>query len=215
MIEKNRSLVFGVLIIILGIVLLLHNTRIIPSSDDFFGGIFFLVVSFICFRFFKQNPRNWWIVIPALFCLLFAISLLFKNFYFYRDDLLGVAIFWCAAFAFGYIYYRDKKKWWGIIPSGTCFTLGTVVLLDVLDLTRPDFGGIVFFLGIGLTFIYLWTQANSVNKLKWAIYPAVGCLVLALFLYIESATRHGFDLFFSILLILIGLYFIIRPYKKK
>jgi len=213
--EKNRSLVFGITVIILGFVLLLHNTGIIPSSENFLGGIFFLMAAFICFRIYKNNPKNWWIVIPALFCLLFGITLVLKNFYFYKDDLLGVAIFWCAALAFGYIFFRDKKKWWAVIPSGACFTLGTIVLLDTLNLTRSDYGGIVFFLGIGLTFLYLYTLANSVNKLKWTIYPAVSCLLLALFLFVEIATRYGFDLFFSIILICIGLYFIIRPYKKR
>ena len=213
--EKNRSLVFGITVIILGFILLLHNTGIIPSSENLFGGIFFLVAAFICFRVFKQNPKNWWLIIPALFCLLFGIALILKNFYFYKDDLMGVAIFWCAALAFGYIFYRDKKKWWAVIPSGACFTLGTVVFLDVMNLTRSDFGGIVFFLGMGLTFLYLWTQANRANKLKWAIYPAVSCLLLSLFLFIEIATLYGFDLFFSIILICVGLYFIIKPYKKK
>ncbi|MBN2410342.1 hypothetical protein JXQ31_01545 [candidate division KSB1 bacterium] len=213
--EKDRSLVFGMTIIILGMILLFHNTRIIPSFENFFGGIFFLLAAFICFHFYKQNSKNWWALIPALFFFLFGVALIFKNFYFFRDDLIGITIFWCAALVFGYIFYRDKKKWWAVIPSGGFFTLGTVVFLDVLDLVRSGFDGVVFFLGTGLTFLYLWTLANNVNKLKWAIYPAVACLLLSVFLFVETTTRHGFDLLISIILICIGLYFIIRPSKKK
>ncbi len=213
--EKDRSLVFGIIVIMLGMILLIHNTGIMPSFENFFGGIFFLLAAFICFYFYKQKPKNWWVIVPALFFLLFGVALIFKNFYFFRDDLLGAAIFWCAAAAFGYIFYRDNKKWWAVIPSGVCFTLGTVVLLNVWDLVRFGLDGVVFFLGTGLTFLYLRTLANSVNKLKWAIYPAVGCLLLSVFLFVETATRHGFDLFISVILLCFGLYFIIKPFKKK
>lgn len=214
MVEKKRSLIPGFIIVALGVVLLLYNMRVIPHLEELLGGLFFLAIAYICLRIFKNRPRQIWALLVGMFSFFLGVVLLCKTVNLLRGDLLGAVFFWCIAFAFACIFYQDKQKWWSIIPAGTCITLGAIALLDALKVTPGDYNGVVFFLGIGLTFVYLWTLANAANKLRWARFPAIACLFMAIYIYFEIVAHVGFDVLVAGALILAGLFFIVRAFKR-
>ncbi|HPG39347.1 MAG TPA: hypothetical protein PLP19_01225 [bacterium] len=215
MTEKKRSFIPGLVIILLGIVLLLHNLHIISQLEEFIGGLFFLTIAYFCLQVVKRNPRHVWSLLVGIFCFIFGIALLCKAINLLRGDLIGAAFFWGIAVALSYIYYRDQQKWWSIIPAGTCVTLGAIALLDALDITPADYNGVVFFLGMGLTFVFLWTLANDANKLKWARFPAISCLLLSLYIYIDQVITIGIDSLAAGLLILAGVFIVFRACKRR
>ncbi len=213
--DKKRGLYLGAAIVVFGFILLMNNIGILDNADDFLGGVFFLLLSFMFFHVYRQKNGNWWAIIPSLFLFIFGVSMLFKDFSFFPEEIIGIAFLWAGALIFGMVYYRNHDHWWAIIPAGTMLTVGTIVLVEEFNLmTNGDIGGVVFFLGVGLTFFYLYSLASEQYRLKWAIFPAAGCLLLAIVVYAESVSWLRADMIIPILLIGIGVFIVIKAGKS-
>ena len=213
--EKKKGLFFGIIVILFGVSLLLNNFGMLPNADDFIGGMIFILLGVIFYQIMRNRTENWWAGIPAIFLTLFGLALVFKNFYFFPDDILGVIFMWCASAAFGYVFYKNNRHWWAIIPAGACITLGTVILVETMNLASDsDLGGVILFLGMGLTFLYLYFL-DLEKRLNWAIYPAIGCFLMTAIVYIESVDWLRFDLVLPALLVIIGVFIIFRAGKQR
>ncbi|NIA30492.1 MAG: hypothetical protein GWP06_11350 [Actinobacteria bacterium] len=213
MTEKNKNMLIGILIIFIGILALLINMNVIPNAQDFVGGMFFLIVAYLFYRLY-QKKRVWWPLLLALFFACIGVVLVIQNFVYVPDNIIGAAFFWCGAVVFAYLYVKNKRRWWALLSAGTCVTLGTIVLIDAFHLLSGDQDGVVFFLGLGLSFMLLYLQRNSENKLDWAIYPGAASLLLALFLYFQNVDWMSGDYFLPIVLILVGGFLIFRASRR-
>ena len=213
MTEKNKNMLIGILIIFIGILALLINMNVIPNAENFVGGVFFLIVAYLFYRLY-QKKRVWWPLLPALFFACIGVVLVIQNFVYVPDDIIGTAFFWCGAVVFGYLYAKNNRKWWALLTAGGCVTLGTIVLVDAFHLLAGDQDGVVFFVGLGLTFVLLYMQRNAENKLGWAIYPGVGSLLLAFFIYFQNAAWINGDFILPIVFILVGGYLIFHASKR-
>jgi hypothetical protein len=74
------------------------------------------------------------------------------------------------------VYFRQPDHWWAIIPGGVLLTLGFASALSEA-FAIVETGG-VFFVGLGLTFLFVALLA----KMKWAYIPATVLLMLGFFL---------------------------------
>jgi hypothetical protein len=96
---------------------------------------------------------------------------------------------------FATVYVSNKTRWWALIPAGALLTLALIAWLSAI---RPGLDmGWLFFLGIAITFAVLFL----VSKKRWAIYPALGSLVLVLFIFLSSQTG---SIVISLALVTIG-----------
>lgn len=120
------------------------------------------------------------------------------------DALVGVALFWGSAFLFARIYLRDDRKWWAVIPAGILFVLGALVIIDAFTLLSSGYQGTVFCLGLALTFLYLWMQRNSNNKLHWAVYPALALTILTILIFAHQLKRLDSSMLVASAIILLG-----------
>ena len=90
----------------------------------------------------------------------------------------------------------SKKHWWAIIPGGIFATIGLVAALDILvpheeypalqGMLTWGFYNWVLFLGLATTFAVLWLLRKTLPT-RWAIYPGVGFLAMAVLFIIEGA----------------------------
>jgi peptidoglycan/LPS O-acetylase OafA/YrhL len=71
-----------------------------------------------------------------------------------------------------------------VIPGGVLLTLAGVFLLPEDD----RFVGVLFFLGLALTFGLVYLLPKPAGRLTWALYPA-GVLVLVAILILLGATN--------------------------
>ncbi|MCD6520266.1 MAG: hypothetical protein J7M05_10140, partial [Anaerolineae bacterium] len=63
-------------------------------------------------------------------------------------------------------------------PAGSLFSLSLVALVDELF---PSFeGGTILFGGMGVTFLILALFPRGGKRQLWAIFPAIGCFLVAL-----------------------------------
>ncbi len=92
-------------------------------------------------------------------------------------DLAGVAALGFPALAFGVVYLlRPSRTWWAIIPGGI---LASVALLVLFETIFPGWGGVaVMFLGFAATFTVLYLLPATRGGQRWALYPAIGWIVL-------------------------------------
>ncbi len=208
----NAKLVGGVALIFLGGILLLQNNGFLHPGDLIWG-LIFLFGGILLISLFMNNRGNWWLLIPGYIFL--GISCLFILGFFFpqTEEVIGGSIFLAAiGLAFINIYIVEKQNWWAIIPAGVLLTISIVVGLDYW-LKDIEVGGILFF-GMGITFAALpLLPIPQKTEMKWAWIPAGVLFMIGL---IIIGISHGvIQIIGSFLLILLGIFFIIRTFRKK
>ena len=178
-------LLWGILLILAGVVFLLQNLGIIQIAGLFWA--LMLTLAGLFFLFVYINDRtNWWGLIPG-FVLLGVASLLYLDYFSPQlaNALGGSLVLGGVGIAFLAVYLADRRNWWAIIPMGVMLTLTAVTALDQLGVVAS--GGI-FFLGLGLTFILVALLPSPAGRMTWAWIPAAALLVMG-FLLTASASN--------------------------
>ena len=212
--RTNRRIVGG-MIILVGVLALLINADILSGVEDLLGGFLLLLGALFFFNLYNRDHSKWWPLLPGAILAVLGIGIIFDNYVPHASHLLGAAFMYTIFAVFAYIFTRDRKSWWAVLPAGVCFTLGTVALVDSLNMLGPRLHGVVFFLGIGLTFLYLWSLRHEIKNLEWAIWPAGVLLALALFVYANQARWLEEEYMFPLLVILVGVIIIVYGARKK
>ena len=184
MIRYNNRLVWGVIMVVAGILFLLQNVGLLP-----FGGAIWAVLlalgGAVFMGVFLQNRANWWAVVPGLTLLgiggVIALAIVAPT---QVGPWIGAGFLFIIALAFWVVYYLNRSNWWAIIPAGVLTTLALVAGLSNL------FGGVLlgglFFVGLGLTFALVGVVPTSMGRMQWAFIPA-GILLLMGLLVTASA----------------------------
>ncbi|MBN1479705.1 hypothetical protein EH223_17490 [candidate division KSB1 bacterium] len=213
--NQKSGAYIGAIIIIIGVLALLMNINILENFDNLFGGVLLLAGALVFFSLYHRNRAQWWPLLPGTVFAVLGVGVFLDTFIPFASDLLGAAFMYAIFAVFGFVFNRDRASWWAIIPAGVFFTLGTIVLVDSLDLLDSDLNGVVFFLGLGLTFFYLWSLRHEIKNLDWAIWPAGVLLALALFVYLNQVRWMREELIFPLLIILVGVIIIVLGTRKK
>lgn len=217
--RQKQGILIGSLIVLVGILTLLMNLDVFPRFGDFMWGIVLLMVALFFFNIYWKNRPQWWALLPTAVFAAIGIGLVLKSLIWLPGEIIGFLLFFLTGGVFAFLYIRDPNEWWPVIPAGALFSLATIVLIDGFRLLDSDYQGVIFLFGLGLTFIYLWSQRTLENKLFWALYPGAVLLILSVLVYTEEARWLGSDYVFPILLIMTGLFFIatslLKPRKTK
>ena len=165
---KDRNYTIGWILVILGGLALLSNFGIFQGMSHLVGALFFAFLGGLALRHYQRKHRTGSLVGAfVLFGLAAAAAVSGALSGFFFLGLIGAG--------FGAIYYTDRERWWAIIPAGTLLSLAVVAALDEL---APRYeSGSVLFLGLAATFLLL-TRLPEDPK-RWAIYPAIAFVVLA------------------------------------
>lgn len=204
----NLRMLWGVLLILAGILFLAQNFEIIPSAWGIIWGIFFGLAGAAFLYAYTTDHSQWWALIPGmalvgLMLLVFGDSLFPK-----MTNYLGGSIFLGAiAFSFWAIYLVNREMWWAVIPAGALTTLALVAGID--PFVRDS--GWIFLVGLGLTFAIVGILPAPTGRMTWAFIPAGILLVLGLFT--SAALMNYLDYAWPIALILLGGYFIFRTFR--
>ncbi len=212
--EKN-NLYIGAIIILIGVLILLSNINILHDLDDLFGGAFLLLLSFLFFNVYNRDRSKWWPLLPATVLAVLGAGVVLQSFLPFASDLIGAAFMFSVFSVFAYVYSRQPSQWWAVIPPGTAFTLGVIVLVDEINVMSSEMGGVVFFLGLGLTFYYLWSLRSDNANLNWAVWPASVLMILAIITYVDQATWLNDEFIFPLLLVLAGVMIIASGMRKN
>ncbi len=139
--------------------------------------------------YFLDRAKNWWALIPAgVMALLTFVLLVVENL---GGEVVGSALFFILAAAFGMVYY-NRRFLWAAIVAYVMFVLGFMPLMATGS--RPELAGIVMLFAIALPFFSIYFR--SPHEKYWAIIPA-GILattgLLAAFVLIPGLPGPGYD----------------------
>ena len=208
----NHRLLWGIVLVIAGVLFLVENLGILPygGTDVVRGAIWAVLCALSGAAFmgaFLQNRTQWWTLFPGLTLLgvagVIALSVVAPS---VAGAWIGAGFLVLVAIAFWTVYYLNRSYWWAIIPAGVLTTLA------VVSGSTPWLSGIasggLFFLGLGLTFAMVGTVKTSVGRMQWAFIPA-GILFLMGVLVTLSATSLA-NYVVPVVLVCLGAYFVWR-----
>ncbi len=214
MAKDQSRLWLGVILIVLGALFLLHESRFFYVQEETIISIVFALGGLALLNNYRQTRDNWKLILGG--ALLFIGFVIFNaGMGLIDDDFIGVFFLWAIALAFLSVYVKNPKIWWPIIPGGVLLTIGTMVAIEQVWWSLGDLNGVFFFVGIGATFGYLYKIRNEENKLAWAKWPAVAALALSVVVFAGETFRNAEDYIFPILLIGVGLFLIARNLKRE
>ena len=207
----ESRMLWGILLILGGILFLLDNLGII-TFGGLIWGVIFALAGLVFLSVFITNREHWWALIPGFVLLgIGAIILLDTYTPGGAGELAGVIFLGGIGLAFLLVYLVNRENWWAIIPAGVMATLAVVAGLSQV-LTGFETGGI-FFLGLGLTFALVAILPTPEGQMRWAFIPA-GILLL-MGLLITAAMTSLLGILWPFALILIGLFFIWRAFVAR
>ena len=207
--SKQMSLVWGVLLVVVGLLFLAQNLGLgglLWSGLWAFmfgdGGLAFLYV------FATDYRERWWAVIPG-FALLAIGGLIGMEILFPRlGDLIGGSFFLgMLGLSFLIVYVVHREHWWAVIPAGVLLTLSVVAGVDQLDIRWID-SGAIFFFGLGATFVIVSVLPTPQGPMRWALIPAGVMVILGSIVAAQGASLTRY--LFPLALIVGGAYLLIR-----
>lgn len=213
--NKIHRAIPGALLVLLGTILLFGNLDLLENADNIFWALVFLSAGVYCGFIFLSKREKWGLLALTFIFLFIGIAIIIEFIHFIPDDLIGTILFWGLAAVFIYVGQRDEKYWWAFLVAGLMLVLGCIVVTETFNLLNSEQTGFVFFLGLGLTFSYLWIIRSSQNNLYWTKYPAFICFIIAFLILITTASSVVSELVFPALLILLGAYLISRSITRK
>jgi len=167
------------------------------------------------------SRKNQWAILPAgLFAtigLVTTLEILIR-----QSEVTGPVFMFLLAATFLVFAILSKKNWWAIIPGGIFASIGLVAALDILvpHEEYPRIQGMltwgyytwVLLLGLATTFGILWLLRKTLPT-RWAIYPAVGFLTMAVLFIIEGA--HFSEYWLATTLLVCGVMLLLAALTRK
>jgi len=203
--------------LIVFISIFIDKFRFIPNG--FIGaGTVWLVALVFFIVYFKDRSQKWALLLTSVLgaagmIIFFAVFI--SETRILPESFIGTAVLWIIAAVFLGVYVRNRENWWAIIPAGVLTSIGFTVLADEVWYFYGETVAFILFLGFALTFLILYVLRNEQNQLEWAKYPAIVLGVFSFFLLFVNPHNRVGDVVFPILVILVGLYMVIRNYQTK
>lgn len=203
---------FGILLVLSGLLLLLQNLGVFSLAWGVFWAVMFLAGGLAFLGFFMERPANWWALIPGFTLLSLGILIILDTVAPWVGRSWGGSIFLGGiGLSFWLIFLVDRKNWWAIIPGGVLVTLAAVAGLSPV-VSGPASGG-VFFMGLGLTFALVYLLTLPRERMTWALIPAAVLLLLGAFT--TASAIRVFAYLWPALIILAGVYLIFRALQSN
>jgi len=206
--NNTGTLIWGSLLVILGLVFLAQNLNILGPVRDFvwimlfsLGGAAFL------FAYLTEPDGRWWAVIPSLALLGLSGLLLMSALGGVFASTVGPALFLLSlSLAFWVIFFTRRTFWWAIIPGGVLASVSSVVFFEGINVPF-DTGGLML-LGLAVTFLLVSFTENHSRRNMWALIPAGVLAVIGLSILLASMSILGYV--WPLALVAVGAYFVLR-----
>ena len=207
----GSRILWGSLLILVGIVFLIQNIFQFDIGPFFWGFIFALGGLFFV-SIYNSQRSNWWALIPGFILLGIGATILTDRFLPALNAIFGgVFVLGGIGLAFVAIYLTDRRHWWAIIPAGVMLSLVVIVMFDNL-LGGSGSGGILF-IGLGITFMVVAILPTPSGRMTWAWYPAIPLFFFGVLIF--AASENLFRFVLPAALIVGGLLLIYRTFLPK
>lgn len=206
--RRDRSrLIWGAVLIVMGVLLLLRNMGLAQSILAVGIWVVFAAAGLAFLYTFAKDKEKWWAVIPGLGLLGLSILIGLDTIAPRLEDILGGPLFLgMLGASFWVIYSVRRDFWWAVIPGGVLLTLALVAFVD--ELGAPIDTGGLFLIGLGITFFLVSRLRRETDPLTWALIPGAVLAIIGLLVLAESVAVLTYV--WPAVLILAGGYFVYR-----
>lgn len=198
--QSNATIFWAVFLIAAGLVMLTQTTGLLPSPSSgvvgtalALGGLAILA-SYLVFR------THWSTLIAGPTVLALGSVILLPSRWGGAILLGGIGL------GFVLVALTDPRRWWAVIPGGTLLTLGAITQIGGL------LSGVVLFVGLGATFGVLAVIRVQQRRMRWPLYPAIGCLLFGLLIAAGSPAAR---VLWPLALVALGAFFLIRASASR
>jgi len=162
---NNRNLGWGTLLITLGLVALVDAFVI----SEWFKVPLLVLGGLVGFIAYFRDRTDWVLLIPVYILWTGALVTAAVLLDFVNDDIIAVAILPLLAIPFLYIYLRDRKKWWALIPAYLFLLISLVIFCTEILGMGDEFIAMILMPGFAIPFLYVYLRNN---QRWWALIPA-------------------------------------------
>lgn len=157
---------------------------------------------------FLRDRSQWWALIPAYVLLAVAAMLLLSETVLLPDAFQATFILTAIALPFLVVYLLNRAQWWPLIPAYVLLSIGVMIPLEELgvlsDFLVPAY--VMFVIAIPFFVVYIRNP-----KQWWPLIPGGIMTTIGLsFLLVEA-----FQYVFPALVILVGLWVLMRSFTRK
>lgn len=78
---------------------------------------------------YLRRPARWWPLIPAYTLAAIALMLPLEEARILNDELVASYVLFAITLAFLYVYLRNRRNWWALIPAGILGAVGLGLLI--------------------------------------------------------------------------------------
>jgi hypothetical protein len=178
--SRNQALIWGGLLIILGVV------GLVESFTDLTPWVWAAVLAVTglgIFGVFLWDRSEWWPLIPAYVLWAIAGLLALVELNVLSDQFLPTYVLCSIAIPFIVVYLRDQTQWWALIPAYVLLAVAGMILLSDTALLRDDFQATFILTAIALPFLVVYLR----NRAQWwALIPAYVLLSVGMMILLEE-----------------------------
>lgn len=203
--SRNQALVWGSLLIIFGVV------GLVESFIDLTPWAWVAILAATglgIFGLYLRDRSEGWPLIPAYALWAVAGLLALVELNVLRDDFLAAYVLFTIALPFIAVYLRDRSQWWALIPAYVLLSIGIMIPLEEIgflnDFLVPAY--VMFVIALPFFVVYIRNPKQWWPLIPGGIMAAIGLS----FLLVEA-----FQYVFPALVILVGLWVLIRSFTRK
>jgi len=199
----SSTLLWGAVLIVVGILALLSTLDLLGNSLQFVWSLLFAAAGIGFVSAFVRNRERWWALIPGLSAIGLALMVGLGGLL--PDKLQAILSLAPLALAFVLIYCFERAQWWALIPAGTLLSVCLVVVFSRQDVF--DEGSLMMF-GLGATFAAVAALGTPKSQVRWAWIPAGVLAVLGAAILLGSVGVARYV--WPISIILVGVFLLHR-----
>ncbi len=157
---------------------------------------------------FLRDRSQWWALIPAYVMLAVAAMVLLSETVLLPAAFEATFVLTAIALPFLVVYLRNRAQWWPLIPAYVLMSIGVMIPLEELgflnDFLVPAY--VMFVIALPFFVVYIRNPKQWWPLIPGGIMAAIGLS----FLLVEA-----FQYVFPALVILVGLWVLIRSFTRK
>jgi len=201
---ENMGWLLGAILIALGAVAL-ANQFLNFNFNDLVWALLFGGVGVAFFSLSLRSPANWWAMIPG-YVFLFVGGVILLGRLGLHGDGMGIFVLCAIGFPFLYVFVRDRRHWWALIPAYVMFAVSGIITLAHYNLHGGIIGSYVMFaIAFPFFIVYLLNRTNW-----WALIPAGILSVIGAGIMVAS-----FQFILPIVLIGVGVAILFIQFGRK
>jgi hypothetical protein len=170
---ERRGLVWGVLLILLGIMGLLKVY--IPNLAGWVWAVALAGAGFLLFVVYLTERSNWGLLIPTYALWAAAGLIAITEWQLLPDTLTGVFVMVAIGLPFLVVFLRDRSRWWALLVAFIMLAIAVIIPMDEYSVVPEAYTGTFILFAIGLPFLWIFLRDRS---RWWALIPAYTMLVL-------------------------------------